>query len=150
MRSRRPTWMITDMSWLVDYVKEKEGFRKEAYQDIVGVWTIGYGHTEDVREGHEVTQAEAEELLRAELLSYLENVREFDTAHNYNWNNNQIGALTSFSYNLGKGSLKQVTAKGTRSNEEIAEKMRLYYNAGGKKVRGLEIRRNEEADHFLS
>ena len=138
------------MSWLVDYVKEKEGFRKEAYQDIVGVWTIGYGSTLGVQRGAEITQEDAEQLLRQELHDFLEYVLRYRDKYDYNWNNKQVGALTSFIFNLGKGSLKQVTAKGTRSNEEIAEKMRLYYNAGGKKVRGLEIRRNEEADHFLS
>ena len=138
------------MSWLVDFVKEKEGFRREAYQDIVGVWTIGYGSTLGVQRGAEIAQEDAEQLLRQELHDFLEHVLRFRDRYDYNWNNKQVGALTSFIFNLGKGSLKQVTAKGTRSNEEIAEKMRLYYNAGGKKVRGLEIRRNEEADHFLS
>ena len=28
---------------LIASVKEHEGFRKKAYQDTVGVWTIGYG-----------------------------------------------------------------------------------------------------------
>ena len=138
------------MSWLVDFVKEKEGFRSDAYQDLVGVWTIGYGFTHKVKEGDTITREEASKRLESELLSYLKNVLMFQERFEYDWNNKQVAALTSFSFNLGKRILKQVTAKGTRSNEEIAEKMRLYYNAGGKKVRGLEIRRNEEADHFLS
>ena len=37
--------------WLVNFVKEKEGFRANAYQDAVGVWTIGYGSTKGVKKG---------------------------------------------------------------------------------------------------
>ena len=136
--------------WLVNFVKEKEGFRSEAYQDAVGVWTIGYGTTKGVKKGDKITEEMAEERLRDELHDFLSHVKYFANQNNYTWNENQVGALTSFIYNLGKGALNQVTAGGKRSNEEIAKKMRLYYNAGGKKLRGLEIRRNEEADHFLA
>ncbi len=138
------------MSWLVDYVKEKEGFRNNAYKDIVGVVTIGYGFTHGVKLGDTITRKAADERLKDELQSYLNNVINYGEANGYEWNSNQIGALTSFSFNLGKGSIKQVTQNGTRDNETIATKMRLYDKAGGKKVRGLTIRRNEEADHFLA
>ena len=138
------------MSWLVDFVKEKEGYRSKAYQDAVGVWTIGYGTTKGVKKGDEITMEMAEERLREELQDFLSHVKYFANQNNYEWNKNQVGALTSFCYNLGKGALTQVTKGGTRSDDEIAKKMRLYYNAGGRKLRGLEIRRNEEADHFLS
>ena len=138
------------MSWLVDFVKEKEGFRKDAYQDVVGVWTIGYGFTKNVKPGDTITKDEAEERLEEELQDYLEYVIYFMNQNNYTWNNNQVAALTSFIFNGGKGWLKQVTDGGKRDNDTIAAKMRLYHNAGGKKLRGLEIRRNEEADHFLA
>ena len=138
------------MGWLVDFVKEKEGFRSKAYQDAVGVWTIGYGSTKDVQRGAEITQEDAEKLLRQELHDFLDYVLWFREEFSYDWNKKQVAALTSFIFNLGKGKLKQLTADGKRDNETIAKKMRLYYNAGGRKLRGLEIRRNEEAEHFLS
>ena len=48
--------------------KEFEGLRLEAYADCAGVWTIGYGHTgRDVSAGRRVTEAEAAELLTADL-----------------------------------------------------------------------------------
>ena len=138
------------MGWLIDFVKEKEGYRSKAYQDAVGVWTIGYGSTKGVKKGDEITKEEAEELLEDELNDFLDYVLWFKEEYSYDWNNKQVAALTSFIFNLGKGKLKQVTADGKRDNETIAKKMRLYYNAGGRKLRGLEIRRNEEADRFLS
>ena len=138
------------MGWLTDFVKEKEGFRSEAYQDAVGVWTIGYGSTHGVKKGDSISKEGAEELLEKELQDFLDYVVYYGNNNGYEWNNNQIGALTSFIFNLGKGRLKDVTKGGTRDDNTIAAKMRLYYNAGGRKLRGLEIRRNEEADHFLS
>ncbi len=138
------------MSWLVDFVKEKEGFRSEAYKDPAGVVTIGYGTTKGVRLGDTITEEEANERLEEELHDFLDYVISFSDANNYDWNPNQIGSLTSFCYNLGKGSLKQVTKNATRDNETIATKMLLYKNAGGKVLRGLEIRRQEESDHFIA
>lgn len=49
-----------------------EGFRSRAYQDTVGVWTIGYGQTRwadgtPVREGDRITQPAAYQFLRSEL-----------------------------------------------------------------------------------
>jgi GH24 family phage-related lysozyme (muramidase) len=50
----------------INLVKEFEGCKLEAYQDIVGVWTIGYGTTEGAglgvvpKAGMKITQEEAE------------------------------------------------------------------------------------------
>ena len=140
--------------WLVGFVKDKEGFREKAYQDAVGVWTVGYGttrmHGRPVKESDVVSEGLADELLQDDLEGFLKHVIDYGEDHGYDWNNNQIGALTSFCYNLGKGSLSQLTKDGTRSNEVIATKILLYHNAGGKKLPGLVTRRNEEADHFNS
>ena len=58
----------------------------------------------------------------------------------------QINALQSFTYNLGIGSLNQLTANGTRSDDEIAEAMVKYVNAGGEPQPGLvaNLRRREQ------
>ena len=144
------------MSWVLEFVKEKEGFRSEPYLDAVSVPTIGFGTTyypdgtrvamTDISIG----KAEAEILLRHSLKSFLDYVIDYGEYNGYNWNSNQVAALVSFVYNLGKSRLKQLTAHGTRSNEEIAQKMLLYVNAGGKPLKGLVIRRQEEAAHFNS
>ena len=144
------------MSWLTDFVKEKEGFRSYPYLDVVGVPTIGYGATY-YADGKRVTMDDAPlsekaatKLLKKHLQGFLDYVIKYNDSNDYGWNKNQIGALTSFVYNLGKSRLKQVTGNATRDNETIAKKMRLYNKAGGKTVKGLVTRRNEEADHFLS
>ena len=138
------------MGWLVDFVKEREGFRMNAYQDSVGVWTIGYGSTHGVKEGDHISLQNAEKLLQQELDGFQAYVEKYSNRVGYYWNQQQVEALTSFIFNLGKGALNQVTQDGTRPNEVIAEKMKLYYNAGGVKLRGLELRRLAESEHFSS
>lgn len=138
------------MGWLVNFVKEKEGFRMNAYQDAVGVWTIGFGSTKGVKEGDHISLENAEKLLSEELRGYQAYVERYSVRVGYHWNENQVEALTSFIYNLGKGALNQVTQDGTRSDEVIAEKMLLYVNAGGRPLPGLITRRKEESDRFKS
>ena len=136
------------MCWLTDFVKKKEGFRSEAYQDAVGVWTIGYGSTKGVKEGDKISKENAGKLLADELQDFRHYVERYSNRVGYYWNDNQVEALTSFIFNLGKGALNRVTQDGTRADEVIADKMKLYYNAGGRKLKGLEIRRQEESEHF--
>ena len=54
----------------IDLLKHFEGCELEAYQDSVGVWTIGYGHTKDVDPGMKITQELAEHMLKEELPEY--------------------------------------------------------------------------------
>jgi lysozyme len=37
-------------------IESFEGLRLTSYQDSVGVWTIGYGHTKGVKQGQTITQ----------------------------------------------------------------------------------------------
>ena len=51
-------------------IKKFEGLRLTAYQDMVGVWTIGYGHTgPDVKPGLTITQQQADQLLINDLVT---------------------------------------------------------------------------------
>ena len=141
--------MTTKISpWLLDFVKEKEGFRMNAYQDAVGVWTIGYGSTKEVKKDDKISLDNAEKLLEEELKDFQRYVEKYSNRVGYYWNDNQVDALTSFIFNLGKGRLNQLTQDGTRDNEEIAAKMLLYRKAGGRVLKGLEIRRQEESERF--
>jgi lysozyme len=48
---------------LIADLKRDEGCRLAAYQDTLGIWTLGYGHTAGVRQGDAWSQAEADETL---------------------------------------------------------------------------------------
>ena len=59
----------------LELVKEFEGCYLTAYKDIVGVWTIGYGHTgkvdgKAISKGMIITQAKANSLLKADLQAH--------------------------------------------------------------------------------
>ena len=56
---------ITNIAF--EKIKEFEGCRLQAYQDAVGVWTIGYGHTYGVRQGDRISQQYAEDLLKEDI-----------------------------------------------------------------------------------
>ena len=139
----------------IDLVKHFEGCRLEAYQDEVGVWTIGWGITNadksitgtTIKRGLKISQATAEEWLEASLnRKYLPLVMKYDTR--YGWYQNEIDSLVSFAYNIG--SIDQLTANGSRSRETIASKMLEYNKAGGRVYRGLTRRREAERKLFLT
>lgn len=136
-------------------IKKWEGFYLKAYQDCVGVWTIGYGITNadksitgiTIKKGLTISKATAEKWLRESLdKKYGPKVMRYND--NYHWNQNQYDALVSFAYNIG--SIDQLTANGKRSKDEIARKMLEYSKAGGKFVKGLYSRRKEEHNLFCT
>ena len=129
----------------INLIKKYEGCILTAYRCPAGVLTIGYGHTgKDVKENMIITKAQAEKLLKADLVEFEKKVSAYDSI--YHFNANQFSALVSFAYNIG--SIDQLTAKGTRSLEEISEKMLLYNKAAGKQLPGLVKRRKAEQELF--
>jgi len=120
------------------------GFHRAAYWDF-GQWSIGYGTK--AKKGEVIDQAEAERRLESELAMHRKRVMDFSARSGMKLAPHEIDALTSFDYNTGR--LEQLTAGGTRSKEEIAEKMLLYRNADGQRLRGLERRRQAERTLFL-
>ena len=130
----------------VNLIKKYEGCRLDAYKCPAGVWTIGYGHTGDVKQGDRITQTQADALLLEDLEKFEKNVNEY--YDKYRWTQNEFDALVSFAFNLG--SIDQLTAGGTRSRTVIAEKMLLYNKAVGQVLSGLTKRRQEERELFLT
>lgn len=136
-------------------IKEFEGCHLTAYQDEVGVWTIGYGITNadksitktTIKKGLKITKEKAEEWLEAVLNKlYAPKIMKYDVR--YNWNQNELDALVSFAFNIG--SIDQLTANGSRSKSVISNKMLKYNKAGGKVYNGLTRRRKAERTLFLT
>lgn len=124
----------------IDLIKRFEGCRLTAYQDSVKVWTIGYGHTSGVKSGMKITQAQAEDYLRADLATFEKAVNKITQEQGFN--QNQFDALVSFAYNCGVGNLNKLCIGRTKL--EIGSKMLLYNKAGGKVLDGLTKRRQAE------
>lgn len=135
---------MRDITKAIDIIKKYEGCRLTAYKCPAGVYTIGYGHTKDVKKSDKITQEKAEEYLQGDLVRFMKNVDKYDKM--YHFTNNEYCALLSFAFNLG--SIDQLTAYGTRSKNTIASKMLLYVNCNGKPLRGLINRRRDEFNLF--
>lgn len=129
----------------IDLIKKYEGCRLTAYKCPAGIWTIGYGHTLNVHLGDVITQEDAENYLRDDLIKYEMMVNAYN--YKYAWNQNQFDALVSFAYNIG--NINGVTAAGTRTKTQIANAMLLYVHAAGKILNGLVRRRREEYELFV-
>lgn len=129
----------------ITLIKSFEGCRLQAYRDSVGVLTIGYGHTGDVKEGQVISQGFAEELLKADLTKFERNVTKYAP---FAMNQNQFDALVSFAFNCGVGNLKKLVSG--RDQEKVARKILEYNKAGGRVLAGLTRRRQAERALFLS
>lgn len=130
----------------LELIKRFEGCRLKAYQDSVGVWTIGYGHTVGVLNGQVITQAQADIYLKTDCANTEKYVNNYDSI--YHWNQNQFDALVSFTFNCGNGNLKTLLNNGQRTISEISAKITAYNKAGGKVLQGLVNRRNAEKELF--
>ncbi|ATP27520.1 muraminidase [Chromobacterium violaceum] len=135
----------------ISLIKQFEGVRLAAYQDMVGVWTIGYGHTgPDVKAGLAITQQQADQLLAADLEKFETGVRK---AVIVPLNANQFSALVSFSYNLGLGNLRSSTLLRLLNKGDYdgaAAQFPRWNRAGGQAVPGLTRRRKAEQALFLT
>ena len=131
--------------------KSFEGLRLEAYQDVGGVWTIGYGHTgPDLLAGMKISQADADAMLRADLSVAVACVSRGVTEE---ISQAQFDAMTDFCFNVGRGNFLQsslLRKVNVGDFEGAAAQFLLWVNAGGKRVEGLVRRRQTERAMFLA
>ena len=136
-------------------IKEFEGLKLEAYKDVVGIWTIGYGTTAKAKvgitpkQGMRITEEEAEMYLKRYLdregEAMLQYVKVYIDDHMYS-------ALLSFVYNVGIGAFRKSTLLKKLNAEDYkgaAEEFLRWNKAGGKVFPGLTRRRKAERSMFL-
>lgn len=133
----------------LDIIKYFEGLRLDAYQDIGGIWTIGYGHTgPDVVPGQTITSVQADLLLRhdVEVAERIEKyIKPIIT-------DNQFSACVSLAYNIGVANFESSTLLKEMNLNHInnaANEFLRWDKVKGKPVRGLLVRRKAERDLFL-
>jgi lysozyme len=129
----------------LDLIKKFEGCELKAYQDSVGVWTIGYGHTKGVEEGQEITQDEAEDMLASELDEYEGYIRDMVEC---DLEQNQFDALVAWVYNLGPTNLRSSTMLkrlNKKDFDDVPNQIKRWDKAGGKVLAGLVRRREAES-----
>jgi GH24 family phage-related lysozyme (muramidase) len=91
----------------IDLIKSFERCELTAYQDVAGIWTIGWGHTAGVTEGMVFTQAQADNALLADLRDAEAAVENGVGAAATT--DDQFGAMVSLCYNIGVGAFADST-----------------------------------------
>ena len=145
----------------VNFIKKGEGFRADAYQDSIGIWTIGYGTTaysfddddewEDLIMQAPISETKAEELLRQHIINnvqgYIYGSVKVDLTQG------EFDALVSFIYNVGAGNFQSSTMLQILNNEDYegtVNEFPKWNKAGGTVLAGLTKRRHEEMELFLT
>ena len=134
----------------LELIKKFEGCKLKSYKCPAGVWTIGYGHTEDIKEGDIVSPEEANKLLRADVFKFEEYV---DDNVMVELTQNQFDALVAWTFNLGVGNLRNSTMLKKLNNADYTSvpfEMKRWNKAGGKTLDGLVRRRQAESLLFES
>lgn len=133
-------------------LKELEGFRKDAYKDTGGVWTIGYGtimlNGKPVEQGMSITDPEAEVALQADLAWAQTAVNQLVRVP---LKQSMYDALVSFVYNVGMNAFSKSTMLRKLNLKDYAgaskEFSRWVYD-NGKEIKGLVARRRIEQSMF--
>lgn len=129
-----------------------EGYRDRAYVDCVGVVTIGYGSTgPDIKLGMTCDKLWAEQRLLKDLSWFWSEVYKASPIL-LTQPPMRGAAVLDWTYNLGAGRYRASTLR-KRVNagrwDDAAAEMRKWVYGGGKKLRGLELRRDEEVKYLL-
>ena len=132
-----------------ELIKKWEGLRLRSYRDSVGVWTVGWGHTSTAKRGMHITLDKAEELFKEDIAWAEEAVR---THVKVDLKQHEFDALVSFTFNVGEGAFAKSTLLNKLNKADFdgaASEFLRWVHAGGKKLRGLERRRQDERRYFL-
>ena len=133
----------------IELIKKYEGCVLKAYKCPSGVWTIGYGHTNGVKSGMQITKVQALNYLKQDLSVYEKAVTNYVKVP---LNQNQFDALVSFSFNCGSGALKTSTLLKKLNSCDYngaANEFLKWNKSNGKVLNGLVRRRQEEKELFL-
>ncbi|MEN5171484.1 lysozyme [Acinetobacter higginsii] len=138
----------------INLITSFEDLRLDAYDDGVGVWTIGYGTTVypngiRVKRGDSCTKVQAKSFFQHDL-------RRFEAAVNQAVkvvvNQNKFDALVSLTYNIGEQAFKDSTLLKKLNASDFmsaADQFPKWNRGGGKVLRGLVRRRAAERALFL-
>ena len=134
---------------LLGKLMEFEGLKLSAYRDAAGVVTIGYGHTWNVRMGDQISKYWARELLERDVAKVEEQIDTLGLV----LTQGQTDALVSLVFNIGFDKFKSSTLlkliRNGGSVNQICKEFQRWVYAGGRRLRGLEVRRAWESKRFF-
>jgi lysozyme len=136
-------------------IKHHEGVRSRPYRCPAHLWTVGVGHL--IGDGkllpdsynRTFSQEEIDGILKSDLRRFELGVHKM--LPNVPLRQHEFDAIISFCFNLGLGCFQRSTLRQAllRGNKTAAmESLLKYCRAGGKILRGLQIRRLDEKALF--
>ena len=136
-------------------IKHHEGVRSRPYRCPANLWTVGVGHL--IGDGkllpdsynRTFSQEEIDGILKSDLRRFELGVHKM--LPNVPLRQHEFDALVSFCFNLGLGCFQRSTLRQAllRGDKKAAmESLVKYCRAGGKILRGLQIRRLDEKALF--
>ena len=134
---------------MIAVIKKFEGLRLKAYKCPAGVYTIGYGHTENVNADSEISELMADQILRKDLQKFENSIKKLVKVQ---LSQCQFDALVSLVFNIGATNFKNSTLLKYLNNGEYslaAEQFERWIYSNGKKLDGLLTRRKAEKEIFL-
>ena len=151
----------------IQIIKHHEGVRQKPYRCPANLWTIGVGHVlypEQARlkmdermlvplrpeDNRTFTMEEVDAILKTDLARFERGVEQYCTVK---LTQGQFDALVSFSFNVGLGTLQRSTLRQKVNREDFegaSAEFLKYIMAGGKILKGLQNRRNDERALFNS
>jgi lysozyme len=136
-------------------IKHFEGCRLNAYQDVAGIWTIGYGHIHGVSAGMTFTQDQADQALSNDLISIARDVE--NSLAGANTTDNQLAAMIALAFNIGPPHFASSTVlrEHRAGDKQKAADAFLMWNKATvdgvlKVVDGLTNRRKAERTLYLT
>ena len=152
----------------LDMIKHHEGVRTKPYRCPAALHTIGVGHVlypEQAKlsmqdriaypirpeDNRVFTMGEVDAILQKDLSRFVTGVLRYcpSSVNNQGW----LDALVSFSFNVGLGTLQRSTLRQKHNRgdyQNAAEEFLKYTKAGGKVLKGLVNRRNDERALYLN
>jgi lysozyme len=139
----------------IQLIKHHEGVRNRPYRCPAGLWTVGVGHL--IGDGKSLPESWNRTFSKEEIDGILKrDLKRFELGvhkmlPNVPLRQCEFDSLVSFSFNLGLGCLQRSTVRQAllRGDKKAAmDSLVKYCRAGGKILRGLQIRRLDEKALF--
>lgn len=152
---------------VITMIKHHEGVRFKPYRCPAHLWTIGVGHVLYPEQGNlgiearktfplkagddrTFTKEEVDRILEQDLQRFIVGVQRFCPT---GLNEHRLGALVSFAFNVGLGTLQRSTLRQKHNRgdyEGAAEELMKFTKAAGRVLPGLVKRRNDERALYLA
>lgn len=121
-----------------------EGYSDKAYQDVVGIWTIGFGTTKDVKPADKIDPVKALQRKAEDIVKFEGAIKQCVTVPLHQ---HEYDAYVSLAYNIGPGAFCNSTLVKRLNQQDYAgacKEILRWNRAGGRVVKGLAVRREAE------